>query len=191
VNKHHLILVKHSLPEIIPGIPANQWRLSQDGRALCGPLSEKLAAFRPEALYSSFEPKAIETAELTAPALGLKNQSLPGLNEHLRETVGFMNSKADFQAAVAHFFKQPAEITFGEESANQAQERFCSAVDKLLAAHPDQTIAVVAHGTVITLFVALYNSVDLYSFWKRLTLPSFIVFSRPSYKLTDTVLFPS
>ncbi len=42
-----LILVKHSLPEIVPALPANEWRLSEGGRPRCRVLAERLAAYSP------------------------------------------------------------------------------------------------------------------------------------------------
>jgi len=64
----HLILVKHALPEIIPTLPANQWHLSEVGRAQCALLADQLAIYAPSALVSSSEPKALETAHLAADA---------------------------------------------------------------------------------------------------------------------------
>jgi broad specificity phosphatase PhoE len=62
----YLILVKQALPEIIPTLPANQWHLSDVGRAQCTVLADQLATYAPAALVSSSEPKALETAHLVA-----------------------------------------------------------------------------------------------------------------------------
>src|SRR6266571_3395854 len=42
----HLILVKHALPAIIPTLPANQWHLSEGGRAQCALLAAQQASER-------------------------------------------------------------------------------------------------------------------------------------------------
>ena len=53
----YLILVKHALPEIIPTLPANQWHLSEVGRAQCALLADQLASYAPSALVSSSDLK--------------------------------------------------------------------------------------------------------------------------------------
>ena len=62
----HLILVKQALPEIIPTLTANQWHLSEVGRAQCALLADQLAIYAPSAPVSSSEPKALGTAHLVA-----------------------------------------------------------------------------------------------------------------------------
>jgi broad specificity phosphatase PhoE len=182
----HLILVKHSLPEIVPGEPAAAWRLSPEGRARCRPLAEKLAAYRPRIVVSSVEPKARETAEAVAATLGCGLEVVAGLQEHERSSVPFM-SKDAFEAAVAAFFARPTELVFGEETADLAHVRFAAAVDGVLAHHAGQTVAIVAHGTVITLFAARATGLEPLSLWKTLGLPSFVVFSLPVLRLLRVV----
>ena len=57
-----LILVRHSSPEIVPAVPADQWPLSEAGRLRCKTLAKKLAAHHPNVVVSSTEIKALETA---------------------------------------------------------------------------------------------------------------------------------
>lgn len=75
----HLILVKHALPEIIPALPANQWHLSEVGRAQCTALAGQLGTYAPAALVSSSEPKALETAHLVAQRMHTSVQVVDGL----------------------------------------------------------------------------------------------------------------
>src|SRR5687768_4073161 len=84
------ILVKHSLPEIDRNVPASQWLLSDDGQRRCGALAAALEAYRPAAVVSSAEPKATETAQRLAAAWGISYHVVPGLHEHRRETVGWL-----------------------------------------------------------------------------------------------------
>ena len=42
-SHHHLLLVRHSQPEIMLGLPARDWRLSAEGRARCQLLAEEIA----------------------------------------------------------------------------------------------------------------------------------------------------
>lgn len=81
------------------------------------------------------------------------------------------------------FFSQPDRIVFGSESARQARERFTSAVEQAISETATGDIFIVAHGTVITLFVSYYTEQIEFSFWQSLDLPSFIVLSIPDYRL--------
>ncbi|HEX5503485.1 MAG TPA: histidine phosphatase family protein [Thermomicrobiales bacterium] len=181
-----LILVKHSLPEIVPSVPAAEWRLGPAGRARCGPLAERLRAYRPAAVVGSVEPKAAETAALVASALGVPRETAAGLHEHDRRDVGFLDDAA-FEASVAAFFAAPDALVFGRETARQAERRFARAVAGVLARRPDQTVVVVAHGTVVSLFVAAHTGLDARDLWRRLGLPSYIVLARPTLSLLAVV----
>jgi len=76
---------------------------------------------------------------------------------------------------------------FGRETALEAEERFARAIRRVIDAQPNQHTIVVAHGTVITLFVARYNEIEPFQFWQRLAMPSFVVLSLPAFGL-DTVV---
>jgi broad specificity phosphatase PhoE len=54
---------------------------------------------------------------------------------------------------------------------------------EVLQRHPQDDLAVVAHGTVITLFVAQTNSIDPFKFWQRLGLPSYVVLLLPDLSI--------
>ena len=146
-----LMVVKHSLPDIIPTLPARQWRLSSAGRQRCKPLADKLASHQLDVIVASVEPKAAETGQIVGDLLGKACQTAKGLNEHERSDVGWFESKERFEAAVAEFFARPRQLVFGGESADQAHQRFSQAIARVMERHPDQNVAVVSHGTVMTL----------------------------------------
>jgi broad specificity phosphatase PhoE len=168
-----LILVKHSIPEILEDIPAREWKLSAEGRARCKRLAERLTKYQPTRIISSVEPKARETAEIVAKELGILTSAVEGLHEHDRSHGGYL-SKEKFEDAVREFFARPNELVFGSETAEQAHSRFHAAIDSILKKIPDQTIVVIAHGTVISLYVSRLTGVFDLSFWKELGLPSFV-----------------
>jgi broad specificity phosphatase PhoE len=180
----YLILIKHSHPEIIPDIPAAQWQLSDEGRRRCVALAQRLVAYHPAAIVASCEPKAEETAQIVAERLGMRHTTAEGLHEHDRSNVGW-SSAEDFEAAVARFFAHPSALVFGRETADQARERFARAVDVVIAAHPSGNLVVVAHGTVIALFVAARIGIEPFLLWRRLGLPSFVVLSLPNMALVE------
>jgi broad specificity phosphatase PhoE len=183
---NYLLLVKHSLPEVLPTIPASQWKLSPAGRVRCEALAERLASYAPDIVISSLEPKAVETAQLVARQMDKLCRAVEGLHEHDRTGVQFMG-REEFESTVRKFFEHPDQLVMGTETANQARERFSKALISIAAEYPDKNLMVVSHGTVITLFVERIAGLEPFSFWKRLDLPSFLVFSLPDHKLITTV----
>lgn len=188
-STQRLILVKHAMPTIQPDMTPSQWPLSEDGRQSCAWLAQKLAEWQPARIIASQEPKAQASAQIAAAQLGLPLDTWPDLHEHMRQA-GNYTSQEKFHASMARFFAAPNQLIFGLETAHQAQMRFSAAIQRLLQAHPDQTLAVVAHGTVITLFTAQTNPIEPFSFWQSLTLPALVVVSLPDCKLiTEPILF--
>jgi len=177
-----LILVKHAQPDILPHVAARRWRLSAKGRRQAFALADRLAAYLPFALIASPEPKARETAGIVASRLGLDMTIGPELYEHDRSNVPFLSQTA-FLEAVAEFFARPEELVFGSETAHQARQRFTRAVEQIIAAHPDENIVIVAHGTVISLFVGHHTGIDPFPLWQRLGMSAFVVLSRPDFQL--------
>lgn len=173
----NLILIKHVQPQIDPFLPAREWPLSAEGKLRCRPLADKLAAYEPDVIVSSTEPKAIETARIVAEYLHKPFEAAEGLHEHDRSNVPFYSPQV-FEQIVATFFQKPTELVFGRETALQAQQRFSQAVERVLAEYRDENVAIVAHGTVITLFVAAHTEIEPFAFWKRLEMPSLVVMER-------------
>ena len=91
--KWTLILTKHSEPILEPGLTSNRWRLSERGRSRSVLLGERLAQHGPGVMVSSGEPKAVETAEISAGRLGIGCFVYPGLHEHDRTGVPFLGDE--------------------------------------------------------------------------------------------------
>jgi len=172
--KKHLILVKHSLPEIVENLPAREWELSEEGQIRARRLAERLSSFQPEYIISSVEPKARETAEIIAGRHNLKLHIADGLHEHDRSKTPYL-SRDEFQAAMHEFFEKPDTLVFGSETADETYARFNQAVHSVLDCHSNETVVIVAHGTVISLFVSSLKGISGWSLWNELGLPSFVV----------------
>jgi broad specificity phosphatase PhoE len=172
--KKYLILIKHSLPEIVENMPAREWKLSDDGRLRARRLADRLISYQPEVIVSSIEPKAQQTAEIIAARCALVNLIVDGLHEHDRSKTTFL-SKDEFQESIRLFFEKPDTLVFGEETADDCHTRFNRAVSSLLNYYADKIIAVVAHGTVISLFVSRLTGISDFFLWNELGLPSFVV----------------
>ena len=165
-----MLLVKHAYPAIVESKPAAEWKLCERGRLAARRLADELPNGSP--FYASAEPKAVETAEIIAAARHTAVEIFDELGEQARRTVGFLSPKG-FVKGVKSTFEKPDKVVFGEESANAARRRFAAAVERVTAEQPDAVI--VAHGTVITLFVAEACNIDApFRLWQRLGLPSAI-----------------
>jgi broad specificity phosphatase PhoE len=182
-----LILIRHSQPEFVLGVPASEWHLSAEGRRRCKKLAERLSAYDLAAVVSSEEPKAFETGQVVAETLGLPLETAPGLHEHKRGVVRDLGSPADWEAQVARFFEYPDQLVLGHETADLAHVRFTRAVASVIERRPVGNLAIVSHGTVMTLFIAHASRIDPVPFWQRLGLPSFAVLALPDLSLLEVV----
>jgi broad specificity phosphatase PhoE len=176
-----LLFIRHSAVQIDPEKPAREWPLSEDGRSRTRRLVPQIASHKPACIITSEESKAVETGQIIAAELNLPWQTAPNLHEHDRQGVPFLADKEEFETAVARFFRHPDQLIFGNETANQVLERFDTAVHALIATYPTDTLAIVTHGTVLTLFLAYYNQIDPLTFWKKLKLPDFFVVTLPNF----------
>jgi broad specificity phosphatase PhoE len=168
-------------------MPAARWQLSEEGRARCIPLADCLRHYVLAHIVSSGEGKAVETAEIVASQLGLSIEVSEGLSEHDRTGVPYHPNKDEFQREIARFFSNPEKLIMGRETAVEARERFANALESALARYKEGNVAVVAHGTVISLFVAHCAGLQPYDYWKKLDMPSFAVLSIPDLSLLGTV----
>lgn len=182
-----MILVRHSVPAIIPELPASEWHLSDLGRHRCIQMAERLRPHSPQIIVSSTEPKALETAQIVGRLLNTHVETWNDLHEHVRTNVPFFKDPADFKAKVARFFAEPDKLVLGGETANQAHSRFSRAVAKAVKAYPSKTVAICTHGTVMTLFVTRANDLEPFPFWSQLKLPSSVLLALPGYEMVSGI----
>jgi len=181
MNKY-LILVRHSLPEVVGNLPAREWRLSELGKARVVRLADQLTLYQPEVIFSSAEPKAKETAEIIASIHKVPYHVAEDLHEHDRSNIPFL-AYDKFQDSIHEFFEKPNELVFGRETADQAHARFYRSVHSILNEHASKTVAIVTHGTVLSLFVSRLTGSSYFEIWNMLGLPSFIVMDTHSNTL--------
>jgi broad specificity phosphatase PhoE len=181
-----LVLVKHALPVLDSSKPAKAWQLGAEGERQAKPLAEHLRAFAPLRLIASPEPKATRTAELVAAELGIRSASVDGLQEFDRPQLPLL-SKAEHERANEEIFVDPNRRVLGTESGRDALNRFSAAIAAELERTQTQSLVVIAHGTVISLFVGAHSAVDAFALWKQLVCPSYVVLNVPSYSLREVV----
>jgi broad specificity phosphatase PhoE len=181
-----IVFIKHALPVLDASRPPRDWRLSAEGRLQSRVLAERLRAFTPLRLISSVEPKAIETGQIVAEQLDVPLTLLEGLQEFERPALPIMTRTEHERMNKAIFtdFERPV---LGTESARGALDRFSRALSTQLEQTEEQTLAIVTHGTVISLFVAAHNAVSPFDLWKRLSCPSIVVMKRLAFTLVDVM----
>jgi 2,3-bisphosphoglycerate-dependent phosphoglycerate mutase len=181
-----LVLIKHAKPLTEQDVPSHQWRLSEAGRQSCRRLAEIVARHDPAAIVTSEEPKALETGTIIADSLGKPVRTADGLQEHDRSNVPMMDSR-EFISTMALFFKDRHRLVLGLETAEESLHRVSRALDQVLGADPRGNVAVVTHGTVLALFAAARGAGDGFHLWRRLGLPSLMVFSVPELEVIEVV----
>jgi broad specificity phosphatase PhoE len=181
-----LVLAKHAPPEIAPEIPSARWVLSEEGRLRCDWLTDQLAAQGVSRLYSSLEPKTLETAALVAVRSGLVLEPRPNLHENDRTGLGFRNQD-ELHQCIREFFDQPDKLIIGKETATSALRRFTESINAILSEGHGRDVAIVTHGTVLSLFVAHHSAIGPFDLWMCLGFPSYVVLDTPAFSFDGAV----
>jgi broad specificity phosphatase PhoE len=179
-----LVLIKHAMPELVADVPSNRWVLSEEGRENAARLGDELRARGVARVYTSLEPKALETAALAAVSLGVPVAPRLDLHENDRAGLGFV-SMPELRARIRRFFDEPSVLVMGNESADAAFDRFERALRGIAAEAGNDVAAVVTHGTVLTLLVSRYNAVVPFEFWDSLALPSCVLVDGRTFALSS------
>lgn len=174
LNGRTLILVKHALPDIDPTRPASTWRLGDTGRIQAQSLADQLRPLALHRIITSQEPKASETGYIIGGILGLPCDEVPGLHEQERANEPYTDA-ATFQSKMRLLFSEWERLHFGSETAAEAQRRFSTAIETVLTLYPEPVIAVVAHGTVISLYAASLLKRDAFELWQSLDCGDWLV----------------
>ncbi len=147
----YLIRHPHTCPD--PAVPASRWGLSERGEAEVWGLVALPIWARVAAVYTSREYKAAVVGQAVQSAHGVPWTQIEDLRESSRDA---WIDAAAFEAAQRAYFAHSADPPAPDwESAQAATARFVAAVEALLKAHPpDDSLAVVAHATVLTLYAA-------------------------------------
>ena len=143
-----LYLIRHARSRMM-GDAAERWPLSKHGQRQASVLARQGFWREVEWIFSSPEPKAVQTAEPVARRWGIPLVTLDCLHELRRPRL-----VSDYRKVIVRFFTDPETSVAGMEPAAQAAKRITRCLKELVAVHPEQTLAVVSHGLVLTLFLA-------------------------------------
>ena len=173
-----LVLVRHAEPLVDDGVPPTAWALTDAGRAAARRMGERLLPLGLRVVVSSTERKAMETATAMAEALDVTFHTGHDLHEHERP---WFDDRAAFEAFMEAFFADPKRH-------GAIERRFTAAVDAVVRAHRGERIAVVSHGTVMSLHLAARYGMDAWKTWQALEMPSYAVVELRTKTLVDLVL---
>lgn len=161
-----LFLVRHGESE--PAVPGRSFdlvdghgdpALAPGGRWQAERVAERLADQRIDALYVSTLRRTAETAAPLADRLGLAPVVEPGIREvHLGEWEGgLFRQRVAEQHPIAQrmFAEERWDVIPGGEPQEAFVARVRSAIERIVAAHPDQRVAVFSHGGVIGQVMAM------------------------------------
>jgi broad specificity phosphatase PhoE len=152
----YLYLVRHPRTHVDPMRQPHEWELSEQGRAQAQALGEAPFWKGVQSLYSSNQPKAIEAAKIVATRHDLTVIPMAGLAEVGRGPEVY-SSAADYNGIMERFFTQPDRSVSGWESSTSALARFQVAVRQILDQRVTGSVAILSHGTILTLYTAMLD----------------------------------
>jgi len=174
-----VLLVRHgktpTTGKVLPG-RAVGLHLSDEGRAQAEAVAERIAALRtgdrpgPVAVYASPLERTAETAKPIARKLGLRVRTERGLLEcDFGQWTGARLNALAKKPEWAKVQRWPSGFRFpGGESFLEMQARITSAISRLVALHPGETVVAVSHADPIKAAVAAAAGTHL-DLFQRLT----------------------
>lgn len=154
INMGKLILVRHG--ETNKNVnhalhsPNDQETLNSVGRDQIKKTADKLKKLDVVKIYSSKEPRAIDSADLLASLLGLVNEPIDGMQE--RNWGIFTGKPWEAVKKVLDPMSLEERYTYEPENGESwkvFETRLIKAIKSIMSDNPDKEIAVVTHGGVI------------------------------------------
>ncbi|MET0520588.1 MAG: histidine phosphatase family protein [Jiangellaceae bacterium] len=167
-----LILVRHAMPAIGPGVPAAAWELSNEGRRDAQALTRALPIGA--LLIASQEPKARQTLEPAGPV---------HTDERFNEVARAEPYNGDFRE------RRRAYVTgtdhTGWEARDEVAARFASGVQFWIAQADGRPLVIASHGMAMTLWLsATVGLADAGAFWADLRLPDVLTVDVTGKRIT-------
>lgn len=176
-----LVLVKHAMPILDASKPPKEWVLGPEGRAGAEQLGNHFKDhYWFDVVYSSEEPKALETAQIVAKVLQVPTRPLAELNEIDRRAMPIM-SREEHVEYNRELFVRRHEKVVGEESAEEALDRFEFGINLILLGKPENVL-VISHGTVISLYAQKTNrSLFAFGMWQKMNCLDYLDLGLPDF----------
>jgi 2,3-bisphosphoglycerate-dependent phosphoglycerate mutase len=186
-----VVFVRHAQSAPSPELPEPAFPLSDKGRQQAKDLAPVLAELGVGALVSSPFIRAVDTLRPYAEATGLPI----AIDEDLRERKLSGDWLPDVKAAedvIQRSFAEPAFALPGGESELVCTARFEAAVGRAVASHPGATVAIAAHGGVLSHLLSPHQPAAPFDFWRGMKNPHLFIFdyaAQPRW-LAERTLIP-
>jgi len=143
--------------------------LSDEGLRQAHLVADRLAGEKLAAVYASDLSRALVTAETIAARHGLSVTAIPELRE-VRfgewEGLTYEGINKRWPEEFVQLFHRTDEVRIpGGETFREVKERAAAALARIVARHPDQTIAVVSHGGTIRTIICAALDIHLNHVW--------------------------
>lgn len=149
----YLYLIRHPLTHVDPTRPSAEWDLSEQGHQQADALLEAPFWKGVAALFSSEQMKALGPARMIGERYGIPVTPVRGIAEVRRDKQVY-RTNTSHQLILQEFFKFPDKEIEGWESADSALKRFTQSAQEIVKKHPNESIALLSHGTILTLYTA-------------------------------------
>jgi broad specificity phosphatase PhoE len=174
-----LYLIRHARTQMM-GTAARRWPLSEKGQREARILARQDFWRGVELIFSSPEPKAVQTAEPAARRWGIPLKTADCLQELHRPRLVH-----NYEEVIARLFAEPETSVADLEPAARVAERVTDCIKTLVAAHPKQTLAIVSHGLLLTIFLAqMENRWPTVTEWRAVPFPGVAVLDTTAWHLT-------
>jgi len=186
-----LYLIRHPHTRASPRVPPSAWGLSSAGEEQLWALVRAPFWANVSAVYTSPQIKTRVVGEAVQALYDLPVRIVTGLDEARREV---WLAPEEFEAAQRAFLANPERTpVHGWESADAARQRFAAAVGALCGRHaPDESIALVTHATVLTLYLAhLRGEPARFADWQQIGFAEVLALDRATMRpLTEFLAAP-
>ena len=143
----------HAETKMDKSVPVSYWKLSKGGKKEAYELADVGMFDDIDAIVTSEEEKAVQTAAPIAKRLGVEPMCIAELGEINRDGGGFLE-KDEFDKAIQVSLTNLDESHYEWEKGRDALERFQGAIDKIDSECDHKNILIVAHGCVVNLYFA-------------------------------------
>ncbi len=171
-----IVLIRHSKSLVNPDISITSWGLSAEGMILAKKLNSLPQIKTIQVVYSSLQPKALETAVLATKNLDIPIKTDDGLTESTSFTNKFVSLKELEENTRKYYAEKTCSIN-GGETFKEAQERFAKALEDIVKKEQGkENIGIVSHGNILAGFVSQMTSEDPLEIVQKIRQPDVAVF---------------
>ena len=172
-----LLVIRHAAVHVDYAVPPARWELSELGRRQAQDLASNAPWQGIVRIYHSAELKAAATAEIISHQTGIPTACARDLGELAMPVI---LSRDEYLRRLERYFAGADDEEF--EPWTAATRRIVQGVQDIVAGCPGQSVAIVSHGRILTVFFS-------YLLRRRLTLADWQSIALPDWSVVDTQMW--